>query len=37
MKRLSAALLALGLASPALADDAITVGFAIAKSGWMEA
>lgn len=37
MKRLSALLLALGLAGPALADDAITVGFAIAKSGWMEA
>lgn len=38
MKYLSAALLALGLALPAQAEDAgITVGFAIARTGWMEA
>ncbi|UWQ92844.1 ABC transporter substrate-binding protein [Rhodobacteraceae bacterium M382] len=34
---LIASALTLALASPALASDDITVGFAIAKSGWMEA
>jgi branched-chain amino acid transport system substrate-binding protein len=38
MKRLIlASTLALGAAAPVLAEDNITVGFAIAKSGWMEA
>ncbi len=34
---LIASTLALGVAAPALAADDITIGFAIAKSGWMEA
>ena len=34
---LIASTLALGIATPALAADDITIGFAIAKSGWMEA
>lgn len=36
MKHLLTATLMMGLATPALADD-ITIGFAIAKSGWVEA
>ena len=38
MKRLAFPLLALtALAAPATAEDDLTIGFAIAKSGWMEA
>ncbi len=38
MKRLAFPLLALAaLAVPAAAEDDLTIGFAIAKSGWMEA
>ena len=37
MKRLTTAAAVLALCGPAYAADDITVGFAIAKSGWMEA